>query len=51
MQLPSILTVAPRGIEKLQTFGEIPILSVQTRRLMGMEAELELVMKLFFSVI
>ena len=41
IQKPSILMVAPRGMEKFATFGEIPSFSVQMRRFVGMAAELE----------
>ena len=41
MQNPSILIVAPSGMEKEATFGETPSFSVQTRRFVGIAAELE----------
>ena len=44
--MPSMLTVAPRGIEKLHTLGEIPNLSVQVLMLVGIAAELEESVKL-----
>ena len=40
-QVPSILSVAPSGMEILQTFGEIPSFSRQAFRLCGMEALLD----------
>ena len=36
-----MLMVAPSGIEKLQTFGDIPSFSVQVLMFTGMAAELE----------
>lgn len=41
MQVPSILTVDPRGMEKLLTFGEMPSFSVQHFIFMGIAAELD----------
>ena len=41
-----MLTVAPSGMEKLHTFGEMPSLSVQVLKFTGMAAELEARVKL-----
>ena len=46
MQVPSMFTVVPRGMEKLHILGDIPRFSIHTLRLVGMEAELELREKL-----
>ena len=46
IQVPSIFTVAPSGIEKLDILGEIPSFSVHTLIFVGMAAELELNVKL-----
>ena len=39
MQEPSMFTVAPRGMEKLESAVETPSFSVQTRMFVGMAAE------------